>query len=59
MCPALCLREGDVVLARAGHALEALLGKHSVAADVRTWRCHVELAALVRQAVAEGGGAVV
>jgi len=71
LCPALCLGPDDVVLARSGHPLEALIfelntttntaaaavddehendfNQRKVVAQVRTWKCHDELANLVKQ----------
>lgn len=58
LCPALGLGPQDVVLARAGHALERLIaeraaapdaaGVRRVAAAVHIWRDHTELARLVQ-----------
>jgi RNA polymerase II subunit A small phosphatase-like protein len=78
LCPALCLGADDVVLARAGHPLAALIAEMNttaaaasggcgdgddtdtesqsglgaqrrVVAHVRTWKCHTELAQLVKE----------
>lgn len=57
ICPALALREGDVLLARAGHALaryaEAAAGSaggvQPVRAQVHFWSNHDQLAALVER----------
>jgi Dullard-like phosphatase family protein len=59
LCPALCLGPDDVVLARAGHPLAALLaeragggGGRRAAAQVRVWRDHDELCRLAQEAAA-------
>ena len=70
ICPALALRDGDVVLARAGHALAnyaaaadaaAASGAPGAPARLRarwlTWATHDELAALVERFTAPPGAA--
>jgi phosphoglycolate phosphatase-like HAD superfamily hydrolase len=56
ICPALQLRKGDVLLARAGHALAEYVAAaggdaslRQVEADVHLWEDHAQLAALVQQ----------
>jgi RNA polymerase II subunit A small phosphatase-like protein len=62
LCPALCLGADDVVLARAGHPLSALITElnasdgtngnnhqRRVVAQVKRWSCHNELAKLVKE----------
>lgn len=50
LCPALSLRPGDVLLCRAGHALEQLVAARAgeVAANVVSWSDHEELRRLVQ-----------
>ena len=56
LCPALILSAGDAVLARAGHALAALIAERArgppegrVQAQVLLWRDHAELFRLVKR----------
>ncbi len=56
LCPALILSRDDAVLARAGHALAALIAERAagppegrVQAQVLLWRDHAELFALVKR----------
>ena len=49
LCPALCLGAEDVVLARAGYPLAGLLKERKIAAAVREWSDHDELAKLVEE----------
>ena len=57
-CPAKRLRRGDVVLPRAGMALDALIKREreSIVADVRVWETYEQLEEIIAELISPSHG---